>query len=627
MHGYAGKVLRVDLSRETFVEEELDPQLARTFLGGRGLNVYRLWHQVPAGLAGLDPANVLVFGVGPFNGTLFPGSGRFNVSAMSPQTGILGDSNAGGFFGAELKFAGYDQLIITGRAPQPVYLWLSSKGPALVPARSLVSLDVWQVQDTIARDTGDPRVQVACTGPAAEAGVKFAGVFCNLVRAAARTGMGAVMASKNLKAVAVRGHRPVTVADGDTFGRLLGELEAEILDHRQYVMRCRLGTTHLVKALNARGCLGTRHYTTGRFEAWEQVSGERLAELYKVKAKACFSCPIPCSRFLRIGALATEGPEFEGLAGFTAMLGCADLRAGLEAVDRCNRYGMDVIATSECIAFVIECFEQSLITAADCDGLTPRWGDTGFMLAMVDKIAAREGIGDILGDGVRQAAQRLGRGTSRLAMHVKGLEFFKADPRGIKGYALGVAVASRGGDHLRSEPSFEFCEDKELGRARYGVPQAAFPLEYLGKGRVVKEYEELCALADCWNACKNTIVNMEVLSFAKAAAFYRALTGLDMDAETLQRACEALVNLERAFIVREGIRRSDDTLPDRFLHEPLPPGSGPSSGHVVELDPMLDEYYDSRGWDRASGVPTPGTLERLGLGFTLDDLRAAGATR
>jgi aldehyde:ferredoxin oxidoreductase len=437
--------------------------------------------------------------------------------------------------------------------------------------------------------------------------------------------MGAVMAAKNLKAVAVRGHRPVTVADAAAWNELLNVLDRDILDHRQYVMRCRLGTTHLVTALQALGCLGTRHYRSGSFPAWREVSGERLAKRFKVKSKACFSCPIPCSRFVHTERLATEGPEFEGLAGFTAMLGQDDLEVALDAIDRCNRYGMDVIATSECIGFITECYERGLIGPADCDGLVPRWGDADFILNMVERIARRQGIGDLLADGVRAAAERLGRGTDALAMHIKGLEFFKADPRGIKGYALGLAVASRGGDHLRSEPSFEFCRDAERARARYGVPEAAFPLEYLGKGKVVKEYEELSALSDAWNACKNTIVNMEVLPFERAAAFYRALTGLDVSAADLQRSCEAVVNLERAFIVREGIRRRDDTLPRRFLDEPLPPDSGPAAGHVVEIDPMLDEYYSARGWDRATGVPAPATLRRLGLDFVLPELRRCGA--
>lgn len=611
--GYCGRILRADLSSGHFSEEPLDMDMARKFIGGRGFNVLRLWQEIPTGLSGLDPQNPLAFGVGPMNGTSFPGSGRFNVSAMSPQTGILGDSNAGGFFGPELKFAGYDQIIITGKAQEPCFLWLGPEGPQLMPAGDLMGRDVWEVQTEIIRMIGDTRTQVASTGPAADRGVKFSGVFTNLVRAAARTGMGAVMASKNLKAVAVRGMNPLPVARPLEFSSLVSDLNRAIQEHDQYGSRCQLGTTRLVSILQEMGCLGTRHYQSGRFPGFKEVSGERLAERFKLKSKACFSCPIPCSRFIDTGTLATEGPEFEGLGGFTAMTGSDDLEGALRAIDLCNRYGMDVIAVSEAISFLMECFQEGLISEADCDGLAPRWGDTEFTLDMIHKIARREGIGDVFADGIREAARRLGPHTEHLAMHVKGLEFFKADPRGIKGYALGVAVASRGGDHLRAEPMFEFTGQEEAARKLYGHPEAAYPREYLGKGRLVKDFEERCALSDCWNACKNTLVNMEVLPFDLAAKFYQAATGMDMTGEELRTSAERVCNLERLFICREGITRKDDRLPPRFLDEPLPEDSGPSAGQVVELEPMLDEYYKARGWDVKTGIPLEETLRRLAL--------------
>ncbi len=611
--GYQGRILRVDLTSGSMEEEGLCPDQAREYIGGRGLNMLRLWEEVPAGLDGRDPENLLVFGAGPMNGTYFPGSGRFNVSAMSPQTGILGDSNAGGFFGSELKFAGYDQIVVTGRSSRPVYLWVGPEGNRLMPAEGLSGLDVWAVQEAILEEVGDPRTQIASTGPAAENGVVFAGVFSNLVRAAARTGMGAVMASKNLKAVAVRGSRPVAVARPGEFAGMVSDINRSITGHDQYESRCRYGTTRLISILQALGCLGTRHYRTGRFEGWKRVSGETLADLYKVKSKACFSCPVPCSRFIRTATLATEGPEFEGLGGFTAMCGSDDLEAALLAIDLCNRYGMDVIAVSEAVSFLMDCYQQGLIGPHDVDGLTPRWGDTDFIHEIIHRIARREGVGDLLADGIREAARRLGPETEELAMHVKGLEFFKADPRGLKGYALGVAVASRGGDHLRAEPMFEFSSDAERALELYGYREAAYPREHLGKGRLVKDFEEKCALADSWNACKNTLVNMEVLPFDLAARFYQAATGLDMSEEEMRTSCERIVNLERMINAREGMGRRDDTLPRRFLEEPLPEDSGPSAGQVVELDSMLDEYYRARGWNPETGLPEPETLRRLNL--------------
>jgi len=403
----------------------------------------------------------------------------------------------------------------------------------------------------------------------------------------------------------------------DMFDDLVAEIKREILVHPQYKGRIYLGTTALMSSLNQLGCLCTRHYRTGRFEAIHQVSGERLADTLKIKGKACFSCIIPCSRYVRIDEkgktiLASEGPEFEGLAAFTSKVGNPDLKEGLIAVDMCNRLGMDVITTSEAIAFLMELYERGEISSSDADGLDLSFGNMQAVYALIEKIARREGIGDLLGDGAVEAARKLGVG-EELVMHVKGLEIFKADPRGLKGYALGLAVASRGGDHLRSEPSFEFSEDAEAAKKLYGTEDAAFRLRHKGKGRVVKDYEERCAIADCLNACKNTLVNMEILSYDRMSTLLHAATGIKLDPEEIRLIGERIVNLERMYLVSHGVTRADDTLPKRFTEEPLPEESGPSAGSVVELDPMLDEYYESRGWDINSGIPKESTLKRLGI--------------
>ncbi len=618
---YAGRMLKVDLSAGGGVDgvstEALDTGDARQYIGGRGLNVARLVREIDLDVDPLSPDNVLIVGVGPLDGTLFPGAARVNFTSKSPQTGILGDSNAGGFFGPELKFAGYDQVIVRGRGDRLSYLFISDDGAEVVPAPDLAGLDVWETQEALLARHGR-RAQVACIGPAAERGVRFSGIFCSLVRAAARTGMGAVMASKGLKAIVVRGTRPLEVTRPEEFLDLIRALDARILNHPEYRTRVALGTTRLVSALNAAGCLATRHFETGRFEHAAEVSGERLAARLRVKGKACFSCTIPCSRFFEVksgpyAGLRSEGPEFEGLAAFTSRVGVGDLEAGLATLDICNRAGMDAIATAECVSFVMECFERGMVSREEADGLDLTWGNVGALQALVRKIASREGFGDVLADGVRAAARKIGRGSEDLAMHVKGLEIFMADPRGVKGYALGNAVASRGGDHLRSEPSFEFTQDAEAGMRRFGARESAFRLEHRGKGRVVRHFEELCALADSLDACKNTIVNMEVLPFDDAAAMLRAATGFDFDGAEVQAACERIVNLERCFITALGVRRADDTLPRRFREEPMPAGCGATSGSTVALDEMLDEYYEARGWDVATGVPTASTLRGLGL--------------
>ena len=618
MYSYGGTILRVNLTDGTIHRHPTEEHLARAFLGGRGLNVKRLWDELPAHTDGLSPQNMLVFGAGPLVGTLFPGGARFNVSAMSPQTGILGDSNAGGFFGPELKFAGYDQVIIQGRADHPVYLWIKDDAVELRGAQELWGQDVWETTSALKQKLDDTDVQVAAIGQGAENGVRFAGVFVNLNRPAARTGMGTVMASKNLKAVAVRGTGLIPVADMARFSEIIERLDEVIYNHPEYEIRRRLGTTKLIKALDSIGGLPTRHFQRGCFEEADAVSGEAIEELYKIKSKACFACTIPCSRFLavddaRFPGLRLEGPEYEPLAGFTARVGNGDLALALKCIDLANRYGVDAIALSEVISWAMECYQRGLLSREEADGLDLTWGNGETILALIHKVAHREGFGDFLADGVKKAAERLGRGSEEIAMHGKGLEVFQADVRSIKAYGLGNAVASRGADHLRSEPWFEFSNDPEEGISRYGIPETAFRLEYKGKGLVVKHFEEMAAIADAAGVCKNTYNNMEVLDWEGTAELLRAATGWDLTGQEVRRIGERIVNLERLFIAREGITRQDDTLPKRFLEEPLPEGSGPSTGSVLELEPMLDEYYRARGWDAETGLPTKKKLEELSL--------------
>jgi len=612
MKSYGGTVLRVNLTDGMVRSHPTEPELARAFLGGRGLNIKRLWDELPAHTDGLSPENILVLGVGPLAGTLFPGGARFNISAMSPQTGILGDANAGGFFGPELKFTGHDQVIISGRAERPVYLWIHDDVVELRDARGLWGKDTRESTLAIQEELGDRDVQVAAIGQAAENGVRFAGVFANLNRPAARTGMGAVMASKNLKAIAVRGTRLIPAADMARFVEIIERLDSIIYNHPEYVARRRLGTTRLIKALNAIGALPGRHFQEGTCARADAVSGEAIEAQYKVKSKACFACTIPCSRFLNVNdprypGLRLEGPEYEPLAAFTARVGNFDLPFALHCVDLCNRYGIDAIATSEVISWSMELYQRGLLRAEEADGLDLTWGCQETIEALIHKIAHREGYGDLLADGVRAAARKLGRG-EELAMHAKGLEVFQADVRSIKAYGLGNAVASRGADHLRSEPWFELSGDREEGVRRYGIPETADRLAYRGKGLVVKHYEEMAAISDALGICKNTYNNMEVLDWQGTAELLQAATGWDFTGEEVQRIGERIVNLERLFIAREGITRRDDTLPRRFLQEPLP-----GWGSVLELEPMLDEYYRARGWDVATGLPTSAKLAELGL--------------
>ena len=625
-YGYCNQALRINLTERTITKEALGEDFLKDYLGGRGLNVRRLYEEVPPEVDPLSEDNKMFIGVGPLTGTLFPGAARVNFTAKSPQTNILGDSNTGGFLGPEIKFAGFDQIILEGKADKLSYIYIKDGEAEIRSAEHLRQLDTFETQEKLKKELGDSRTQIAAIGPAAENGVKYSGIFCNMVRAAARTGMGLVLASKNIKAIAVRGTMDLGAKEPVKFKNLIDKMDQEIKNHSEYETRTRLGTTQLVSSLNELGCLATRHFQTGYFAEADQVSGEYLEENYKKKEKGCFACTIPCSRYFEItegkyAGLKSEGPEFEGLAGFSSRVGVSNIEDALHAVDLCNRYGLDVITTSECVAFTMELYEKGILSKAEVDGLEPVFGNSDAVFALIEKIKDRAGFGDILADGVLKAAERIGKDTKKLAMHVKGLEIFQADPRGIKGYGLGVAVATRGGDHLRSEPWFEFSEDAKAGKKRFGHPEAAFRLEYKGKGNVVKFYEERCVLADCLEACKNTLVNMEIISFKEAAELLNYLTEYDFTPAEIQKSAERIMNVERAYIVREGIRREDDTLPERFLKEPLPEECGDSAGSVVELEPMLDEYYKARNWEIETGIPKEEKLRELGLNEIIEDLQ------
>ena len=613
--GYTGKILRIDLTERDVKISELERGLAAGFLGGRGFNSKGLYDEVPAGTDPLGPDNKLFISTGPLVGTTFPTASRFNISAKSPQTGILGDSNAGGHLAPEIKFAGYDQIVLEGRSREPVYVFVDDDEISFRDASHLWGMDVYEADEAIRSDLGDRRVQTAVVGPAAERGVRFAGVYANLMRAAARTGMGTVMASKGVKALVVRGSGSVEVAHPRMFEGLVEEIEGEIYAHEQYWPRRRMGTTRILMMANAMGFLPTRHYTSGTFEHAREVSGERLAEEFNVKNRGCFACTIPCSRFYAVkegefAGLYGEGPEYEALGSFTSRVGNRDLGLALKANDLCNRLGLDALTAGECISWAMELYERGLLTREEADGLDLSWGNGEAILALIEKIANRDGFGDILADGSRAAAEKLGRGVD-LTMQVKGLDIIMADPRGLKGFGLGYAVSSRGGDHLRSEPFLELSDDPAIGERMFGVPEATLRLADRGKGKLVSYFEDWNAVIDALEPCKNIMQNMEILTFERASRVIEACTGLRLSPADVRRVGERIINVERAFNVREGIRRRDDALPRRFREETL--AEGASRGTVFDQEPMLDEYYDERGWDRETGIPYAKTLERLGL--------------
>jgi aldehyde:ferredoxin oxidoreductase len=626
--GYAGRVLRVDLTRNRVSIKPLQKELVMEFLGGRGFNSATIYQEVQADVSPLSPENRLLFATGPVVGTAFPLGARFNVSAKSPLTGILGDSNAGGHFAAEMKFAGFDQIIIEGKNRKPCFVFVHDQEIQILDASHLVGKDVYETTNCIRRDL-DRDVQVATVGPAAENLVLYSGIFANLARPAARTGMGTVMASKKLKALVLRGTGSVKIADSKSFWKMAEEVEEETYAHPQYRPRKAMGTTRILSLADKMGFLPTNHFTSGTFEHASKVSGERLAREYNMKNRACFSCIVPCSRMYVVrkgdyAGLYGEGPEYEALSSFTARVGNSNLNLALKAVDLANKLGLDAITTAECIAWSMELYERGELSKKETDGLELNWGNGNALLELIEKIAYRKGFGDLLADGVRRAAERLGRG-KEIALHVKGLELIQADPRGLKGYGLGYAVASRGADHLRSEPFLELSDDPDEGRERFGIPEATLRLAYRGKGKLVRYFEDWCAVVDSLEICKNLAENMELLPLKRAAELAEAVTGFRFTEKSMSDIGERIVNLERVYIVRHGITRKDDKLPERFLKETLPYGN--SKGTLFEMEPMLDEYYEERGWN-CNGVPEPQKLKKIHLDRVIKDLpRSARAKK
>jgi len=596
-YGYGGRILRVDMTQRRFTSEPLDPAWIKPVIGGRAANTKRLVEELDPACDPMGPDNVLIFGVGPLTGSLLPASAYYTVTAKSPLTGILGDSAAGGQFAAEMKMTGFDQIIITGASDALVYLLIDEEGARFIECPELAGLNIIETTRVIRDAHADPAIQAAVIGSAGENRVLFSTIVSSGNRVNGRTGMGAVMGSKRLKAVAVRGSKSVNMADTLGFLEHVRRIESDILNHKEYQKRYRMGTTMLMTDLNGIGILPTKHFQEGVCSYIDTISGEKLEETYKVKNKSCFNCHLHCSRYYVTPDAEAEGPEFETLCGFTSRIGNKSLPFALEMNRTLNQAGLDSISTSEVIGWMMECRERELMSPADLDGFDIRWGEEVKIREAVDMIIQRKGIGDEMANGATKMSQRFGDEAQRLVMQVKGLDIICGDPRGIKAYGLTYAIASRGGDHLRAEPFFELTDRKDAALKRFGTEKAADRLAEEGKAALVVWSEKVALLTDCLTMCKNIGLCMDVLDLEKAAALLRAGTGIDYSAEYLDQKMGEVVHrdfhLNRSF----GLKREADTLPDRFQNEPLK--EGPTKGSTVDIRRMVDEYYQLHGLDES----------------------------
>ncbi len=593
--GYGGRILRIDLSERRYRVEPLDSSWIKPVIGGRAANTKRLFEELDVQCDPLGPENLLIFGVGPLTGSLLPASAYYTVTAKSPLTGILGDSAAGGQFAAEMKLTGFDQIILSGRATSLLYLFVTDSSVEFVECPQYAGSTTLETTEAIRRDRRDPSVEIATIGPAGENRVLFSCIVSSGNRVNGRTGMGAVMGSKRLKALVVRGSRPVQVADSLGFLSEVRQIESDIAKHQEYDKRYKLGTTLLMTDLNRIGILPTRHFQEGVCDYVDAISGERLASTYKVKNKSCFNCGLHCSRYYVIDGCEAEGPEFETLCGFTSRIGNQSLPFALEMNSYLNRLGLDSISTCEVIGWLMECQDRDLISPADVDGLHITWGDTDAIRNVIRMIAFREGIGDKLAEGATKCSKGFSEDAQKLVMHVKGLDIICGDPRGIKAYGLTYAIASRGADHLRAEPYFELTDKKEEAKRRFGTEKAADRLAEEGKAALVAYSETIALLTDSLTMCKNIGLCMDVLDLDRASRLLRFGTGLDYSAECLSDMMRKVIDMEFELNGRFGVKREDSTLPERFVKESLP--EGPTKGSTVDIQRMVDEYYALHKWD------------------------------
>jgi len=590
-------VLRVNLTTGRISREHLDPDTAARFIGGRGLGTWYLRQEVAATADPLSPANKVLLASGPLTGTSAPGAARYMVVTKSPLNGGVACSNSGGHWGPELRFAGYDMVILEGKAPRPVYLTIKDDVVELRDASALWGKLVSETTALLQREVDDPKARVLTIGPAGERCSLIAAVINDKYRAAGRSGVGAVLGSKNLKAVVVRGTGRVAAADPDRAAEVVAEVLKRIRENGVTGQGLpTYGTAILVNILNEVGAYPTRNFQEAQFESADEVSGEHLAETYLVKNTACFRCPIACGRRCNLNGVEGEGPEYETLWAYSANCGVGRLEPVIEANNLCNEYGLDTISAGATIACAMEMYQRGVLTQDEIDGPPLEFGSGEAIVEWTRRMGKGEGFGAKLAMGSHRLAALYG--VPELSMSVKKLDLPAYDPRGVQGHGLQYATSNRGGCHVRG-----YVVSAEV----LGIPEKVDRFTLEGKAALAKLFQDLTAAIDSLGLCLFTSFAMKAEDYRD---LYHAIAGADLTTAGLLAAGERIWNLERLFNLAAGIAPSEDRLPRRFLKEPIP--AGPSKGHVHRLPELLPEYYRERGWD-TDGIPTRERLAALGL--------------
>ena len=615
--GYRGQSLVINLSSNTIKKISTDKDMIDQYLGGRGWAIKYLFDNLKQGINPLDPENILVISLGPLTGTLAPSTARYTIASKSPLTGGIGYANAGGHFAPELAYAGYDAIFIHGRLEKPKYLYIKDELVELRDAQFIWGKDTWETDKLIKKELGDNNLQILSIGQGGENLVRYSAIMNNLSRAAARTGVGAVMGSKNLKAIAVRGKGIIEVAELENFNKLIDETLEKIYDDPAYPSLSFYGTPFLVDLSFISGGLATYNNQKGIFDKYEQISAETFEENYKVKSESCFACPIHCGKYSKIESgkyAGTKGgsPEYETIVCLGSKCGIGNLEAILHANELCNRYGLDTISLGDTVAFAMEAYEKGVLTLDETDGIELNWGNEEALIKLIRKIAFREGFGDLLAEGTKRASEKIRKGTEKYALHVKGMEPPAYDVRTAKAFGLGWATATRGADHLAALPNFELLGyEPEKGLKWFGSEKTVDPYAHEGKPQMVVWHENLGAIVDSAEMCKYTCFSAYAVKEDDMALFIQYSTGKKITGKEILELGERIFNLERLFNLREGISGKEDKLPDRFTKEPFT--EGPAKGQIVEIDKMLPEYYKIRNWDYESGYPKEEKLKKLGL--------------
>jgi aldehyde:ferredoxin oxidoreductase len=606
--GYNGKILRVNLSENAINTETLDELFCRRYIGGAGFVIYYLWKELKPGIDALAPDNKLMFALGPVSGLQLPGAARNCIGAKSPLTGGIAKSEAGGFWAAELKRAGFDAIIVEGRAEKPVYLCIQDGQAVLKDAGHIWGKETKETQETIRAELGDNHIQLASIGPAGENMVRYACIMHGLHDTAGRGGLGAVMGSKNLKAIAVRGHKLPKIYNGQR----VKEIRQQVIANPHPISQFGTGGPELMIE-ESYGNLPVRNFRDGLFPEVKQIHGGAIKDTIRIGMEGCFACPVRCKKVVeseepyRIDSV-YGGPEYESIAALGSDCGIGNLKAICKGNERCNAYSLDTLSTGSTIAFAMECFEKGLLNTQDTGGIDLKFGNHEAMLEAIELIARRQGIGDLLAEGTARLAKKVGKGSEEFAMHVKGLEPGMHEPRLKKNMGLMFMLNPQGADHACGpiEDYFAFgVQEDVLHRSGMHLP---LPIEEDVSPRKAAVFK----LEQCRAIVEDSLVMCIIVPFdyALKAELVTAVTGWDMSVMELFKAAERTLTVARLFNIREGLTAADDTLPERFFQ---PKTDGVLSTKRLDrskLERARNYYYTLMGWD-SKGIPLPEKVEEL----------------